>query len=269
MREMRTNPRAPRLLEGVPRLIVAKATLRFLDFVEAAVCARRAILPSSPRYPDLKSEISSPDSDSTPWHSSVISVFSVVKSPRAFTLLELIVVVLVLGVIVGALAPRLGDSSLRRAQQQARDVVGLLSTAARRDAAGGARLALEYQPDEKRLALLVLRAPEPGSRALPSWSIDPLAPPVTLENIRLRDALADGAPLDRRGWRLEFPQNQPRPEIELRLETGDPPRALTAWSVLLLPGASAAALDGLGSNSPRPVLRSIDLDAMGKGAQSW
>ncbi len=201
---------------------------------------------------------------------SVPSVLSVVKtSARAFTLIELIVVILILGIIAAAVAPRLGDSTLRRAQQQVRDVAGLLSAAVRRDATGAQRLALEFNAEEKRLSLLVLRAAAPGSRALPQWSPDPLAPPVAFTDVRLRDALADGAPLDRRGWRIEFPRNQPRPEIELRLETGEPPRAVTAWSVLLLPSASSAAFDGLGANSPRPILRSVDLDALGKGAQSW
>lgn len=195
------------------------------------------------------------------------------RAARAFTLIELVVAVLVLGVIAAVIAPRLLDAGSRRAQENAREVVHLISVAARRDALGGRRQALEYDSAASTLSLLVLAAPAPDGRTPGGWRADPLAPTVKLEGVRLREAAFDGRRQDPRGWRMEFPETGPRPELELVLEPAAPQKIKTAWTIDLLPSASAAWMDDgaspRGQAAAHAGLRSIDLDASGKGQQAW
>jgi prepilin-type N-terminal cleavage/methylation domain-containing protein len=188
------------------------------------------------------------------------------RARRGFTLIELVVVVLLLAIVTGLIAPRLLDLSRRRADETARSVRNLLSIAAYRDAVGQQRISLEYSQTDRTLALLTLRAPPEGGAA--AWLPDALIPPVALEGVSIRSAMLDGAALDPASWRVEFPRHQPRGSVELVLQSdagvagaGSP----SLFVVSLLPSASEATLDAGAGAVPVP----IDLDASGMGTSTW
>lgn len=182
------------------------------------------------------------------------------RSRHAFTLIELIVVIVLLGILAAVLAPRLGSNEARRAEQTARSLRNLLSIAAHRDAVSTGRFAIAYDSESNSVTLESFRAPSPDSGG--AWLPDPLTPPVALGSLALRDALLDGSALDARAWRIEFPRHQPRPAIELNLEQ---PSIRAMWTISLLPGAGQASIFMPG----RTILRPIDLDAAGTGHTTW
>lgn len=206
---------------------------------------------------------------------------------HGFTLVELIVVIVLLGVAAGLTAPRLVNSSRRKAEARVRDVAELLSVAARRDtcAGGGAeaqRIAFDAQ--SARFSLEVRRSrTDTRGRELDAgvWREDPLAPAVSLEGIRLEQAVVDGVPADDRAWRLDLIPGQIRPTIELVFAEDQPGTKLrpgvrasvtsARWNILLVPYAAAAEVSAIGPGAPGAAtgLRSIDLDAAGLGDRAW
>jgi prepilin-type N-terminal cleavage/methylation domain-containing protein len=184
-------------------------------------------------------------------------------NPRAaFTLIELIVVVVVLVVLAAAVAPRLAAMGGRETRASALAVGDVVSTAARRDALTSQRVAVSFDADRRRVALATLVADADG--AVGQWREDRLIPAVDLGDTRLVDALADGVPLDSRGWRVEFPQGGRRPMLQLVL--GDP-NGKEFWRVEL-PSTAAHATVAPG-NALGMSDQSIDLDAIGQGTTPW
>lgn len=176
-----------------------------------------------------------------------------------FTLIEMIVVIILLGVAAAVMAPRLGRSPARDADRVVRSVTNLLSIAAHRDSLGGERLAIAYDQAARSLGVETLRRGVSGERA---WMPDPLVSSVMLGPLALREAALDGSPIeaDSTGsWRFELPRHEPRPLIEIQLEMAG---AGASWPIRLLPGA-AEARAGAGDEA------AVDLDAAGAGASPW
>lgn len=216
----------------------------------------------------------------------------VVPTPRqrgagGFTLVELIVVVVLLTVVGGLVAPRLLSTSNRRAEQQVREVAELLSVGARRDdssgGAGGEAQRFLYDSDQKRLSLQVRRT-RTDSRGETQeggvWREDPLAPAVTLVDIKLSQVLVDGVSADERGWRLDLLPGTLRPTLEVIIERASterrtgPRQSSTGprWNVTLLPYSAAAQITmttAPGQAGTARLIRSVDLDAAGVGDRPW
>lgn len=189
------------------------------------------------------------------------------QSRRAFTLIELIVVIIILALAAGLLAPRLLRSRSAAARTSVDAITTLLSIAAHRDSIGAAPVSIAYDPAQPALTLRT-RAPSAQSTHLAAWRNDHFIAPVTLSPLILRSALLDGRDIMPGPWTIDFPRHQPRPTIELHLEqprdSGSP---TSRWTILLLPGWTAArAADDLASNT---IERPIDLDAAGNGDASW
>jgi len=181
---------------------------------------------------------------------------------RAFTLIELVVVIVILAVVAGVAAPRLLGSRSRAAQNEARSAAALLSVAAHRSALGTGRLAMEYSGTTRTLTLLRLGPAESG------WAPDSLADPVRLVNATLDSAAANGSVLPAGGWRVEFPTNDRRPDLVLVLRSTPETRTRRVWTIgLPSVGASAELVEGDRPASAWPV--AIDLDAEGVGDQRW
>lgn len=190
---------------------------------------------------------------------------------RAFSLIELIVVIVLLTIVAGAIAPRLIASSGRQAEASVRSAAALLSTAAHRDAVGGGDDSLAIVHDERAgtLSLETLRREKGSNKA--EWKRDRFTRPVELNPARIRTALADGRELPRGDWRIEFGPGEQRPTIELIVEA-EAGRDRRAWYLELLPYDTAAKLSAMSSSAAIPAsasLRSIDLDAEGKGESPW
>lgn len=232
---------------------------------------------SAPRAPSLRGESTS-------------------RSRRAFTLVELIVVIVLLSVVAGLTAPRLFSSSSRRAESNMREIADVLGIAARRDASGagsaGEAQRLAFDSEKRTLALQVRRTRQNGRGELEQagvWRNDPLAPVVNLDHVRISRAVIDGVAADDRAWTLDFVSGQVRPTVELVVEStsggttsGGSGRSRVAqgprWNVLLLPYASSAEIASLSATAATTqsaggaggsALRSQDLDAAGMGDRPW
>jgi type II secretory pathway pseudopilin PulG len=196
---------------------------------------------------------------------------SLSRSPGpAFTLLELILVVVIIAVLAGAIAPRITGTDTRRAEQEAGQVQALLTAAAQRDAHSTEPLAITFDGADGRLALTVQRAPDPASGAAAAWTIDPAAPTVKLDLLEIREASLDGQRLPERAWRVEFPRTEPRPNLTLLLAMKGRTDA-GPWRIELPPSATAAVQSsGSAAQSASPrTAHPIDLDAAGRGDEPW
>lgn len=202
---------------------------------------------------------------------------------RAFTLIEIIVVLVILGVMAGLILPHALGNNGRRVEAEARAAQHLLSMAAERDTLSLEPQAIEYDDTASQLRLLVRRTGAAfGAPARPAepeqWRPDPMSLPVVFTTGRLAQAWSDGRPLPRSRWRVIFSQDQARPSLALQIEPrdsaddsgGNSPRA--AWQVSLSPEASSATrtpVEGGGGLAPSAGSRSIDLDATGRGDKPW
>jgi prepilin-type N-terminal cleavage/methylation domain-containing protein len=178
----------------------------------------------------------------------------------AFTLLELIVVIILLAVVAAVIAPRLAGSPARDAERALERIADLLCVAAHRDSVGG-RHAIAFDPAAGSFVIESLRPDTTGGRA---WRPDPFLPPARLNPLTLRAILLDGSPIypDPDGrWRIEFPEHEPRPLIEMRFESVD---GAASHPLRLLPGAVRVEPRSVASREAP-----IDLDAQGTGHSAW
>lgn len=99
-----------------------------------------------------------------------------------FTLIEILVVLLLIGVTLSVVVLRLGRETDRLAQAEARQLVGLLRAMEQEAATGGRPLALEVLPEARGYRFLALE--EGGWRVIkgdPLWRPRRLPEPLTLD----------------------------------------------------------------------------------------
>lgn len=199
-----------------------------------------------------------------------------VTSRGGFTLVELIVVVVMLGVLGGLVVPRVMSTDRRRAQQTVDGIGALLSIVAQREALGSHRMRVSFDSERGTIRMDALRiVGESGRRGdTPEavWRRDPLVPEIRLEGVRLADVRFDGRAADARRWEVEFVPGVPRPLVEVVAEmVRDDGTGGKSWLVELLPYAPEADIVDVraGGAVEGRRARSVDLDAAGRGEESW
>lgn len=201
-------------------------------------------------------------------------MFRAGRQPRAFTLVELIVVTVILAVLAGLILPRIAGNTARHIEAEAQAAQRLLSVAAERDALWGDPVAIEYDDSARELRLLVRRgAGGEVASAGAEWRPDPLLQPVVFTHARLSQAWADGRALPTARWRVAFLPTDVRPELTLQIDpAGGASRegGLAGWEITLAPDGAAAVMGSAGGGAPGVFAsRSIDLDAVGRGDKPW
>lgn len=186
---------------------------------------------------------------------------------RAFSLVEVIVVCVLLGILAAVAAPRFTNVSGRRAEASVREFAELVSSAAARDQLTGQAVALDYDAATRTLRLYVPAEETGNNRSLSSdagWRPDPLSRGVELDSATVISATQDFEELDVAKWRVEFPRTEPRPRlvITVQQDVGD-----RRWAIVLTPSGTRASMVD-------PALAaqdtdSIDLDATGKKSSAW
>ena len=199
---------------------------------------------------------------------------SVTRSLRhfAFTLIELICVMVILSVIAGMIVPRILNTRARAAENESREVQRLLNVAGEKAALWSLPVAINYA--DGKLELWTRRADggtasDAVGAASGRWIVDPGAESVTLVNTRIKQATADGVVLPGGKWRIEFAPGQPRPAVGIALESVA--NAAAGWQVSLDSDANGATRQATGAGGDRgaAIARSIDLDDAGKGTAPW
>ena len=196
--------------------------------------------------------------------------------PRAFSLIELVVVVIMLGIFAGVTLPRLVGGRARQGELEAKRVAGLLTALAQREALSGRAVALSYNAAAAELAVLVrVEATGVGTDAPTTggWVSPPLLTPVRLSTLQLSRLLVDGAAYPSGSFRVEVPGGRVRPMLDVLLELNGAQAGerSAAWQATLDPSRPGASVRALGDSGAfnATVPESIDLDAAGRRTNSW
>jgi prepilin-type N-terminal cleavage/methylation domain-containing protein len=185
----------------------------------------------------------------------------VVYNRKAFTLLEIIIVIIMIGIMSAMVLPRLTGNRSREFTLTAERVADVVLMYAHRNATSNQPSALQYNMKTKELALLI-KVEDEGERY---WEYDPLAKPIYLPSWLDGESLsifADGDYIDTSQWPLTSSPGEARPLIELTLDWENRSSAIS-----LAPHAVGPKLwlDGMGTEPLMP----IDLDAEGRGQEEW
>ena len=190
-----------------------------------------------------------------------------VQPARAFTLLELVVVMVILGILIAMAVPRMGSNENRRVELAIEQTADLLLMYAQREMGSRTPIGIEYDPNEGAFRVLRLEnAAVDSENVHAEWFEDPNVKPVFLptdlfdpNRVEVR---ADGEPIDTSLWPLTHDIGQDRPEIEVVLP------APQATVTLVLP-TYAIAPYRLGEHWAATVREPIDLDAEGRDREEW
>ena len=182
----------------------------------------------------------------------------------AFTMIELIVVIVMLGVLAGAVIPRMMRRSDREAEQNVRVLADLFSTAAARSAIAGQHVALWYDAagDGKMWMETSRAASASDFETNPVWAPDPIVSEQRSDRVTFVSGTVDGRALDTRKWTIEMVPGQERGMIVASFRDREGTRT---WSVVLAPGSLRAQV----VEGATPLDESVDLDATGMGEVSW
>lgn len=184
----------------------------------------------------------------------------------AFTLIELVVVIVIIGIAASAVVPRLVRDDSKRAEASARAVRDVVSSAATRTELTGRRVALTY--DARSHAVKVMEFRWAG---LPTdweaggvWQEDMLIPPASLEDAEITAVRADAFSADPRSWTIEFAPGTRRPALSILVAQPNTPRS---WRVDLASGSMRAEVSR--SDAPGAGESVIDLDRTGASETAW
>lgn len=191
------------------------------------------------------------------------------RASRAFTLVEVLVVMIIITILATLTVPRLLGTQGRQAEVEAQGIKALLSQAAQQDAVSSMTLSLNFNQEKQELSVQTLTEKE-GKR---DWYAAPMIRPVRFASIQLAEATSDGqTQTPDTDFRIVFAGAKPRPAVSLLLRTTpDMSGAARAWQIDLLPGQTVATFRSIGAEahlSP-PQSTSIDLDIEGQRTQSW
>lgn len=191
------------------------------------------------------------------------------RARGAFTLVEVLVVMVIIAILATLTVPRLVGAQGRQAEVEAQGVRSVLSQAAQRDAVSSEAMAVSYDAEKRELSIESL-ADVDGERA---WRPMPMIRPVRFASIELASASADGQeqPPDT-SFRVQLAGAKPRPAVSLMLRTtANLPGTPRAWQIDLLPGQTVATIRAVPTGAPlaAPSTTTIDLDVEGQRTQPW
>ena len=181
--------------------------------------------------------------------------------PNAFTLLEMIVVIIIMGLMASMIVPRLGGTRDREFQLTVDKVSDVMLMFAHRVSTSNRPVGYRFDSHSKMFELLIKREHEDEFY----WDNDPLTPPVTIpswiesENVLL---YTDGELTDTSQWPITAIPGESRPLIETVIHWDDHTVNISLPAHAMGP---SVMMDGIGE----PILIPIDLDAEGRGRDEW
>lgn len=176
---------------------------------------------------------------------------------RAFTLVELLVTLVIVGLVLGLTVPRVATLTGRGASAEADAVAGLLSNAAGRTAIASQPLRVRAEAKTVEVERRVLETS--GRSEVWVWRRDPFMPAVRLNRATVSAVYADGRPVSGAPWIVELGGGT---SVELAFVGGNNP-----VSVSLMAGALRAVVVE-GERLIEPPGR-VDLDASGMESTPW
>jgi prepilin-type N-terminal cleavage/methylation domain-containing protein len=179
-----------------------------------------------------------------------------------FTLLEIIVVTLIMGILATLIIPRFARQDERKADLFIRQVQDLLTMYAFRESMGVEQVGIWQNPINRTLDLVILKKDPELPDEPADWVIDPFTAPIAIpDDMAVTDARTDGQSLGAEDWMIVSVPGSSRPTIEIDINS---PMLFT--TVVLQPFAvTAGRLDDSGYSN-RAV---YDLDAAGREREDW
>ncbi len=196
---------------------------------------------------------------------------------RSFTLLEILVVIVMLGILAGVILPRTAGFGAARARQEAMAVRDLLTQAAERGALRHESVAVQYDAEAARLTMLVQREQVLNGQTVVQWRPDVLAPGVQLELLRVGSGTLGTRSLDTAGFIVDVAGaglGEGRPMIAFVLVPSEEGAGRNAgtWRVELPENAAASVAEQVEPSRAGRALREsrlVDLDAQGRSFDPW
>jgi prepilin-type N-terminal cleavage/methylation domain-containing protein len=190
------------------------------------------------------------------------------KKRSAFTLIEMMVVVIVIAIVATMVLPRLVGQQRRQFQLTTDRVADLLTMFAQREAlSGGQPVGIWHDKQRHALALMVLGIDPQDPDAPAEWRLDRMVRPIKFPNTIAVDGgvtvLMDGQPVDISEWPIATEPGRLRPAVTINLITND-----GDTRTLVLAGHSLSPF--VDDGRTRIVLREpIDLDGTGRHREDW
>lgn len=199
---------------------------------------------------------------------------------HAFTLIELVVVVVIFAVLAAAIVPRLGGQDLRAAKMEVRAVRDFLSAVAVRSSLVVQNLAVVGGSTRKPGDLsgdgvtdFTLMSPRAKGNAADftaerPWTTDLTVPPVELTKLRIAAITCNGEPLAANDFSITFAAGEARPAVGIVLSLPD---QSSFWRIELPPGVLTATVFETDRSDPGVVRTAnrVDLDDDGMGETPW
>lgn len=188
-----------------------------------------------------------------------------IRNPRAFTLLEMIVVLTVLAILATLIVPRLSGNQRREFRATVDKIGDLLTMYGQRQNLGQNIVGIQHMRDGNSVALIEIDSSDPAGGA-GTWRIDPYVKPVHLPSFMTDtdvEFFVDGDPYDAADWPLSSEPGQERPTIEIHLRSPEDNAAL----ILQPHGVSPVIINGENSSGISRV--PIDLDNEGRSREDW
>ena len=188
-------------------------------------------------------------------------------SRRAFTLMELMIVIIILALLMSITIPRLVNHGRRELDLAAQQLLDMLTMFAQREATEQRPIALWHDAKRNWIVLLVLDV-DPADPTAPSdWRVDPYVSPVKLPSSvdsQYVYAIEDGVQADFQKWPIATRLGEPRPAIEISIANQD---GLT--KTVILPAHALAPYHRDGPGMYADLRYRIDLDAAGRRQEDW
>jgi prepilin-type N-terminal cleavage/methylation domain-containing protein len=187
------------------------------------------------------------------------------RPTRAFTMLEMIVVIIIFGVLITLTVPRLGGQERRQLRLGVDQVTDFLTMFAYREQLGQRAIAIEYDGEVNTLYLLIRDNANGDPEAPAVWMYDRLVKPVKLpDSVSIAEARVDGLPIDESFFQILTKPNEERPLLEITLQS----REYEMETLVLLPHSVAPTLY-TGDAVHNATRTAVDLDATGRSREDW
>ena len=187
--------------------------------------------------------------------------FNAPLNQKGFTLIEMIVVVIVIGIMTAAIIPRLSGNRDREFNLLVDQVADVVLMFAHRSASSNQPSGLRYDPELHRFELLSKFKED----EVYFWDIDPLAVPIRfpdwLEENKI-EIFIDGDHADTSQWPITVTPGETRPLIEVALGWDK------RYALISLASHSIGPSIWLDGDGVEPLMP-IDLDAQGRGREEW
>jgi prepilin-type N-terminal cleavage/methylation domain-containing protein len=184
---------------------------------------------------------------------------------RGFTIVELLLVLVVLGLLMSLALPRLTTIERRRTQLNIEELFDLVGMFAYRDSLRVQRVGLWHDSSTETYQLLIHDVDPDRPEDPPEWRPDRFVNPVRLApGVAIVDLLVDGRRQNiRDDWLVNGAVRDFRPRIQLDLDTDEGPVSIVLEPDSLQPVRIGAGVDESNART------SIDLDAVGRDREAW